>query len=276
MIGNILNHGFEMPADDMDFPGWADTFVNTWLELFWDKEWQGCDDAIATLEREMIEARYSYIKEGMILKAFEYFKWYERKGFKTFKSYCEKWLKKPIFYAKKTIGAAQVAWGLLLEGFTELPDNVSQAQSLKSSARQVSEEADETVSCWSKVLETSKAEGKALTANYIEQTITGETTKPMATVKVPRGKWHKLSQKAKKLGKSTTELLEELIDSYVDDDKNLSPELEETELVDEEKAELLTEEKIKAWEKDHQALVAEHLQYINNNYGTTKNNPTIP
>ncbi len=131
------------------------------------------------------------------------------------------------FYAtkpKKIIKAAQTAWNLLLEGFTELPDNVSQAERLSNSARQVSEEADETVNCWSKVLEMSKKEGKGLTAKYIEKTITGEETKPMASAKLPRKYWEKLGKKAKKMGKSTQELLEEIVEDYLEGDLIEEPE----------------------------------------------------
>ncbi len=258
MIGNIFNHGFEMPTSDMEFPSWADTFVNTWLELFWDETWKGEDKAIAILEREMIGARYSYIKEGMILKAFQLYKWYEQIGFKSFKQYCEKRLKKPIFYAKKTIEAAQTAWRLLTEGFTELPDNVSQAQSLRSSARRVSQECDETVSCWEKVLETSKSEGKPLTANYIERTVTGEELKPMANAKIPRSDWDKLAKKAKDMGKSTQELLHEVVKDYLGGEKDLSPEPEDSEPSENTKVEPASPEVEAAWTNDLNLLLQEN------------------
>ncbi len=276
MIGNIFNHGFEMPTGEMELPPWADSFVNTWCELFWDQTWKDEDCAIAALEREMIEARYSYIKEGMVLRAFQYYKWYAQKGFKTFKNYCEKHLKKPYFYAKRTIEAAQVAWGLLLEGFTELPDNVSQAQSLKSSADKVSEEYDETFSCWEKVLETSKAEGKALTANYIEKTITGEENKPMANAKIPRSDWDKLAKKAKKMGKSTQQLLQEIVKDYVGDDEALSPEVENSEPANNNTDSDSENVEQQPWFKEMVTAADKHFQTNENNYDTTSNDSTIP
>ncbi len=207
-----------MPTDIDELPKWADSLLDTFQNCFWDEMWREGGEAIATLEREMIEARYFYVKEGMILKSFQLFSLYKLKGFKTFKDYCVKGLKKTVYYAKKVIKAAQIAWNLLLEGFIELPDNVSQAERLSNSARQVSEEGDETANCWSKVLEMSKKEGKGLTANYIEKTITGEESKPMASTKLPRKDWEKLGKKAKKLGKSTQELLEEIVKDYLGED----------------------------------------------------------
>ncbi|WP_168186336.1 hypothetical protein [Hydrocoleum sp. CS-953] len=46
-----------MPTSDMELPSWADTFVNTWLELFWDETWKGEDEAIAILVRSYFISR---------------------------------------------------------------------------------------------------------------------------------------------------------------------------------------------------------------------------
>ncbi len=258
-----------MPTDDIQLPSWADSFSDTWHELFWHQDWKDEDSAIATLELEMKEARYSYIKEGMVLKAFQHYKWYIDKGFKTFKDYCEKSLKKPYFYVKRTITAAQVAWSLLLEGFVELPDNISQAQRLRKSARQVSEECDETVSCWEKVLESAKTEGKGLTANYIEKTITGEVSKPMANAQIPREDWDRLAKKAKGMGKPTQELLRDLIRDYLGDENDSGSESDRTEPDPQEKVEEVAPEKLEFWSKENDTLVRDYFETRYKNYDTT-------
>ncbi|GGA47322.1 hypothetical protein CYANOKiyG1_66430 [Okeania sp. KiyG1] len=148
----------------------------------------------------------------------------------------------------------------MLEGFTELPDNVSQAMRLASSARQVSEEADETTSCWQEVLDNAKNLSQPITASYIENTITGETTTPLATAKIPRDVWDKLKDRAREQGVKPEKLLEEILGDYLDPKDNYGPDTEtaaEPESVDSSKVCLPKTPEIKAWEEDLEALVQE-------------------
>ena len=265
-----------MPTSDMNLPLWSNPFVDIWTDLFWEETWREADDAIAYFEEQMIGARYSYIKEGMILKAFEYYKWYTDRGFKTFRQYCEKFLKKSYYAAKKTIKAAQTSWSLLLEGFTELPDNVSQADQLKTSAHKVSDEYGEIFECRQKVLETSQGEGRALTTNYIEKTITGEETKPMANIQIPRSDRDELAKIAKEMGKSPQELLQEVVKDYLKNQKDLGPESEDSEPTDDDnKVEKVEPEKEAIWWDDLQLLLKENHMTAKKNYDTTSDNSTI-
>ncbi|NEP91007.1 MAG: hypothetical protein F6K18_31665 [Okeania sp. SIO2C2] len=277
MIGNLYNHGFEIPFNDPELPQWADGHLDKFCDLFWHETWKNGDDAIASLEIDLLADRYAYIKEGMALRAFQIYKLYENLGFKTFRQYCVKGLKKSVYYVKRVIKAAQISWSLMLEGFTELPDNVSQATRLATSVSQVSEETDETMSCWQEVLDKAKDQSRPITANYIETTITGETASPLATAKLPRDVWDKLKARAKRQGVKPEKLLEEIIGNY------LHPEQEpdsETETVDEpesknnEKGLTSKTPEIKAWEKDLQDLVQE--SFTNEpNYQTTADNSTF-
>lgn len=277
MIGNLYDHKFEIPCENSELPNWAESYLNKFCDLFWYQNWKEGGDAIATTEREMIEARYSYIKEGMALRAFQLYKLYENLGFKTFKQYCVVYLKKSVHYVKQVIKAAQTSWRLMLEGFTELPDNVSQATKLASSAMQVSQEVDETTSCWQEVLDKAKDLSQPITASYIESTITGETTAPLATAKIPKDAWDKLRALAKQQGVKPEKLLEEIIGNYLDPEDNSSPDTEtaaEPESINNLKNCTSNAPEIKAWEEDLEALVQEH--FTNEvNYDRTVYSPSI-
>ncbi|MDY7005453.1 MAG: hypothetical protein SWX82_16360 [Cyanobacteriota bacterium] len=274
MIGNLYNHGFEIPFNDPELPQWADGHLDKFCDLFWHETWKNGDEAIASLEIDMLADRYAYIKEGMALRAFQIYKLYENLGYKTFKQYCVKSLKKSVYYVKQVIKAAQISWDLILQGFTELPDNVSQAIRLASSVTQVSEEADETTSCWQEVLDKAKHQSKPITANYIETTITGETVNPLATAKLPRDVWDKLRDQAKRQGVKPEKLLEEIVGNYLDPKQEPDP---ETETVDEPESKSnkkgLTSKapEIQAWEKDLQDLVQERFTNEPNDRTTADN-----
>ncbi|NEQ74478.1 MAG: hypothetical protein F6K23_16415 [Okeania sp. SIO2C9] len=260
MIGNLYDHKFETPFNDPELPNWADGYLDKFCDLFWDNTWKEGDEATASLEIDMLADRYAYIKEGMALRAFQIYKLYKDLGYKTFKEYCLKGLKKSVYYVKRVIKAAQISWSLMLEGFTELPDNVSQAQKLASSAGRVSSEVDETVNCWQEVLGKAKQESKPITATYIETTITGETTPPLATAKLPRDVWDKLKVQAKQQGVKPEKLLEEIVGNYLGQEQDSDPETEtvaEPESKKSKKVLMLKTPEIKAWEKDLQDLVQE-------------------
>lgn len=269
MIGNLFNHGFEMPPPPEELPEWADSYFYKFQQCFWDELWKEGGSAIATLEREMIEARYSYIKEGMILEAFYLGGCYKDFGFKTFKNYCVKRLKKSYFCAKQLISGARMAWHLLCEGFTELPDNVSQASRLGKVAKENKEEYDPVVASWTKVLESASQKAQALTANFIEEAVTGVKPEPKANVKLPKKLWEKLTKKAKKLGKTPQELLEELVSSDEEDEISVDPSSAEPE--SETNLTKFTAEKPlerKPWTEDLQDLLTEHNIH-NRHYDTT-------
>ncbi|NET24700.1 hypothetical protein [Okeania sp. SIO1I7] len=278
MIGNLCDHKFEIPFDDPELPNWADGYLDKFCELFWHETWREGGDAIATLEIDLLADRYAYIKEGMALRAFQLYKLYENLGFKTFKQYWVKGLKKSVYYVKRVINAAQVSWKLMLEGFTELPDNVSQATKLANSARQVSEEADETTNCWQEVLDKAKHLSQPITASYIETTITGETTAPLATAKIPRDVWDKLKDRAKEQGVKPEKLLEEILGNYLDpkgDSGSDTSPGSEPESQKNNKVCMSKAPEIKAWEEDLEALVQE--KYANEvNYDTTTDSSAIP
>ncbi|NEP82675.1 MAG: hypothetical protein F6K39_33715, partial [Okeania sp. SIO3B3] len=260
MIGNLYDHKFETPFNDPELPNWADGYLDKFCDLFWDNTWFEGDEAIASLEIDMLADRYAYIKEGMALRAFQIYKLYENLGYKTFKEYCLKGLKKSVYYVKRVIKAAQISWSLMLEGFTELPDNVSQAQKLANSASQISSEVDETVSCWQEVLGKAKEESKAITATYIETTIIGETISPLATAKLPRDVWDKLRAQAKQQGVKPEKLLEEIIGNYLDESSE-----PETQTESEPEPPSTTETQVNQaslveWESDLQQLVDQHFE----------------
>ncbi|NES64190.1 MAG: hypothetical protein F6K24_02440, partial [Okeania sp. SIO2D1] len=268
----------EIPFNDPELPNWADGYLDKFCDLFWHETWREGNDAIATLEIDMLADRYAYIKEGMALRAFQLYKLYENLGFKTFKQYCVKGLKKSVHYVKQVIKAAQTSWRLMLEGFTELPDNVSQATRLASSARQVSEEADETTSCWQEVLDKAKHLSQPITASYIETTITGETAAPLATAKIPRDVWDKLKDRAREQGVKPEKLLEEILGDYLEPKSDPGPDTSlesEPEFKKNNKAFMSKTPEIKAWEEDLEALVRE--KYTNeDDYDATADSSSIP
>ncbi|NEO55919.1 MAG: hypothetical protein F6K54_24335 [Okeania sp. SIO3B5] len=278
MIGNLCDHKFEIPFNDPELPNWADSYLDKFCDLFWNNTWREGSDAIATLEIDMLADRYAYIKEGMALRAFQLYKLYENLGFKTFKQYCVKGLKKSVHYVKQVIKAAQTSWRLMLEGFTELPDNVSQATRLASSARQVSEEADETTNCWQEVLDKAKHLSQPITASYIENTIVGETTAPLGSIKLPRELLDKVKVQARERGIKPEELLKEIVEGFLQPKDDSGPDTETAAEPESEKTKkvcLSNTPEIKAWEEDLEALVQE--KYVNEfNYDTTTDSSSIP
>ena len=119
------------------------------------------------------------------------------------------------------------------------------------------------------MLETSKVEGKALTANYVEKTITGKTPKPMASAKIPRSDWDKLARKAKEMGVSTQGLLQEVIKEYLGDHEGLGSEASNLEPKGEpsDASTVIEYCNLNRWEEDLHQLVAEHNN--KQNYDTT-------
>ncbi len=219
-----LAHGFAMTCAADNLPSWAIRFEKAFCDCFLEKHWLTKAEDITQKQLEMIEARYSYIKEGIYLQAFRLFKAYEGRGFKTFRQYCEYGIKKPYIWAKNTIKAAQISWGLLMQGFSELPDNVSQAIRFDESNQKVEQEKPDIAKNWQEVLDSARKEKKPLTANFIAKSITGEIPNSMASARLPRSDWDQLAEKAHKMGKSTQELLQEIVKDYLGEDSTEEPE----------------------------------------------------
>ncbi|MGD1712860.1 hypothetical protein [Dapis sp. BLCC M172] len=275
MAKKPLAHGFEMTCTADNLPSWAVRIEKAFCDCFLERHWLRKAEDITQKQLEMIEARYSYIKEGIYLQSFRMFKAYQGRGFKTFRQYCEQGIKKPYIWAKNTIKAAQISWGLLMQGFTELPDNVSQAVRFAESNKKVEEQKPDMGENWKEVLNAARKQKKPLTANFIERNIVGEISESMATAKLPRDVWEKLAEKAHKKGKSTQKLLKEIVENYLSD-KNLGSELPETEPTNEDEITEVDEEKLEYWVQDVQDLVNESNKELGNNYDTTSNGSTIP
>ncbi|MEM9824917.1 MAG: toxin-antitoxin system HicB family antitoxin, partial [Bacteroidota bacterium] len=218
MVKRKPAHGFAMTPLTEDLPKWAVRYQRVFSDCFIETHWLRRTASIVEKQMDMFEARYSYIKEGMYLRSFEIHKAYEDRGFKCFKDYCEKGIKKPIHWAKNTIKAAQIAWGLLLQGITELPDNVSQAIALKKSSHQMSKDTDTTAEHWKQVLQDCREMRKPLTSNLIKETITGEEVSKKFMVRFSQKVQKKLTLKAKQQGKTISQVLDEILEGYFEDD----------------------------------------------------------
>lgn len=218
--------GFEYPGEDIKLPSWAQTCLDKFQQLFADNIPGDLIENSEPIELEMLSDSYAYIKEGMALKAFQYFKLYTRFGFKTFNEYCSKRLKKKSWWARRIIRAAQVSWSLAVSGTEVLPANASQAYALYESTKKNQDEGKDLFWNWQNVLDESKKTNKPITTGLINKIVEPNKVDMKVSIKLSKDKLVKLDRRAKELGITRKDLLEQIIDEALEPESEVELETE--------------------------------------------------
>ncbi|NEN89776.1 MAG: hypothetical protein F6K48_13015 [Okeania sp. SIO3H1] len=207
----MVDHNFVYPPDqdELPLPLWAQDCLNTFNQLFWNEVWREGQDAIEILHFEAKLAGHAYIKEGMILRAFQLYKLYRDLGYKTFQDYCLKEVGKKAWQCKQLIKAAMTGWHLLCEGFQKLPNCVAQASALLVKSTKEGTDGD-IAADWQKCIDIAVTEGKPMTAHFIESVLDPDSVKKTKQIKLPFEVWRAFKKKANRAGLSVQEYLERL------------------------------------------------------------------
>ncbi|GGA56060.1 hypothetical protein [Okeania sp. KiyG1] len=235
------------------------------------------EDRIDRIEEIWTKASYSYVEEGMAYNIIKVYKLYEKLGFKDFKEYCLKRVKKTVWRVEHIIKAAQTTWNLLLNGFEELPSNVSQAYALYEPTKKKDNDYD-IETAWQDILHRCEEENTAITAGLIEKTVSPEKKKRGSRVKLPEDVMAKLREEAEAKGQDPDDLAADIIKEYFAVEHDSGPDTEtaaEPEPINNLKVPVSKTPETKTWEEDLEALVQE--RYANeNNYGTTTDSSAVP
>ncbi|NET47163.1 hypothetical protein [Okeania sp. SIO2B3] len=255
---------------------WSQVFINAWHEYICEAG-NHLKATFKDAEKDLFQQVHAYIREGMILGAIRYKRLYEEKKVYSFKEYCEKFYPKSTYRALETIYAAQIGWELLCNEFHQIPTNVSQCIALSKTFLKDGFGQPDIVQSWKWVLEYSKTTGKKITAGLINFLVNPIKEEEKVKVKVSKKKWDKLRRKADLYGSSAEDLLEALIDEFIDEndsgsDTEAAPEPESKK---NNKVCISKTPEIKAWEEDLEALVQE--KYANEvDYDTATDSSSIP
>ncbi len=187
---------------------------------------------------------FSYVKVGLIAYNIKRFRLYTQAKIKSFQEYCEKELGRKHWAINATIRAAKCVLKLIRAGFTILPQNEAQARPLTKFKMD-----EDMIDAWEKIAKKYQYQQHKLTATRIDEEING-MKEPQ--VKLSKNTLNKLALKAKELGMSPDDLLEEML---VDLD---SGETEEPET-----------EKIAEWESDLEELTKIEESGLTISFGKT-------
>ncbi|MDF0551698.1 hypothetical protein [Kamptonema sp. UHCC 0994] len=146
-------------------------------------EWEWPYVAYENVDTEIQSGFLSYIRIGYFLDRMRYHKLYKTQGFKSFKDYCLKALRKSANYCTKIISAAQVCLNLAAAGFEQLPNCVAQALPLVK-FNTVNEYGNSTLAeKWQKVLDETPP-NQPITSTQITEILdeTPPETKPQQVI----------------------------------------------------------------------------------------------
>ncbi|MDF0551719.1 hypothetical protein PY364_01215, partial [Kamptonema sp. UHCC 0994] len=211
-------------------------------------EWEWPYVAYKNVDTEIQSGFLSYIRIGYFLDRMRYHKLYKTQGFKSFKDYCLKALRKSANYCTKIICAAQVCLNLAAAGFEQLPNCVAQALPLVK-FNTVDEYGNSTLAeKWQKVLDETPP-NQPITSTQITEILdeTPPETKPQQ-VKLKAETYAKLEKIAKAKGITVREVIDELADLLLNE-----IEAEPTPVTPEKQAE---------WEADLEALIIEQVDWV--------------
>ncbi|NEQ71723.1 MAG: hypothetical protein F6K23_00675 [Okeania sp. SIO2C9] len=277
MSGIFDTFGFANCFSPDDLPVWGEYIWYSYEDLFLCNNVPDLELQIDRVEQIWTKASYSYIQEGMAYSIIKVYKLYKKLGFKDFKEYCLKRVKKTAWRVEHIIKAAQTAWNLMVAGFNELPSNVSQAYALYEPL--VKKGCDYDVEdAWKNILCRSQEENMAITAGLIEATVSPEKKRKRSKIKLPEEVMALLRKKAEEKGQNPEDLAAEIISEYFAVEQDSEPDTEtvaEPESIDDLKGCVSKTPEIKAWEIDLQNLVQE--KYTNkSNFETTADSSVIP
>ncbi|NET46742.1 hypothetical protein [Okeania sp. SIO2B3] len=207
----MVDHNFVYPPnqEELPLPPWAEDCLNTFHQLFWNEVWREGQDAIEILHFEAKLAGHAYIKEGMILRAFQIYKLYRDLGYRTFQDYCFKEVGKKVWQCKQLMKAAMTGWQLLCEGFEKLPNCVAQASALRAKSEKEGIDGD-VAADWQRCIDMAVTEAKPITAHFIESVLDPGSAKETKQIKLPYEVWRAFQKKASRAGLSVQEYLEKL------------------------------------------------------------------
>ncbi|NET47146.1 hypothetical protein [Okeania sp. SIO2B3] len=277
MSGFFDIFGFANCFDPSDLPEWGEIIWYPYEEMYLSNDFVHRENCLERAEFVLTTASYSYVEEGLAYNAIKVYKLYKKLGFKNFKEYCLKRLKKTAWRVEHIIKAAQTTWNLMVNGFKELPSNVSQAYALYEPAKKKGHDYD-IDTAWQDILHISEEENKPITTRSIEATVSPEKKKRGSRVKLPEDVMAALRKKAEEKGQDPDDLAAEIIKEYFYVEQDPVPDTSpgsEPESKENNKVSMSKTPDIEPWEKDMDALVQE--KYANEvNYDTTTDSSAIP
>ncbi|NEP42563.1 MAG: CopG family transcriptional regulator [Okeania sp. SIO2H7] len=204
------------PPDKSKDLGWnlAVEDLLTYEENIYGSEYDSDD-----FELELWNGTYGYVRTGLSLRYIAYFHQYKDRGFRTFKQYCERYLKITVGYAKKLMEGAQVALNLLKAGYKQIPTCISQAAPLIKF--NVVDEGGNSLLTeqWDKVLDyTSKVNKGRVTTTVVKDVLECNTGKSRITLGLDPEEWELLEERAAKAGMTKQEFLRRLLKNFDADD----------------------------------------------------------
>ncbi|MGK7914565.1 MAG: hypothetical protein AB4038_03340 [Prochloraceae cyanobacterium] len=208
----MLPFNLELPVRHEESPWtpWFDEIEEIYHSLFYHQQWK--DDEVWAKEYDILakKARYAYVIDGLVIAANKYYKIYKDKGYKTFEEYCTREVEKSEWQCNQAARAAQVSWHLICKGFEKIPSCVAQAARLLESAVKKDKKHPDVAGAWKKCLDAVHCTGKSITSNLIEAVVLETPEDKSKQLKIPLPVYKGLEKKAKRLGKTVTEYLEEL------------------------------------------------------------------
>ncbi|MDY7005037.1 MAG: hypothetical protein SWX82_14125 [Cyanobacteriota bacterium] len=269
--------GFDNCFNPDNLTNWGEDIWYDYETLYLRNRSPDLEDMMDRVETIWIKASYSYIREGLAYNIIKVYKLYKKLGFKDFKEYCLKRVKKTAWRVEHIIKAAQTAWNLMVAGFTELPSNVSQAYALYEPSKDKSCDYNPD-DAWQGILNRCEEENTAITAGLIESTVSPDKKKKSSRIKLPEDVMAVLKKKAEEKGQDPNDLAAEIIKEYFFVEQDYSPDTEtaaEPESETQFKGCMSKTPEIKAWEEDLEVL---NQEYFTNevNYDTTTDSSAIP
>ena len=221
------------------------------LEECYDYVEEGKYQSLEQITNNIKYCRLSYIKSGILLYQTKYYKLY-KKGYQSFKSYCEREIQYRVWRANQVIESAEVAVKLIKYGFEVIPQNESQARILTKLNN------EQLIQKWTEVIDNYKPH--EITSNRIEKIVFGEQKKKKGTIKLPIKVIREIENKSLEIGISSADLITKIMtgELIINSDGSLENQTIETEDIIENPH----PETLKKWEKDLNKLAFQERNKI--------------
>lgn len=221
------------------------TYVNYWMD---------CDE-ISQLQSEILDQLKSWVKVGVIAHKIKVKRLYllASHDTKSFQEYCEKILHRNLWSVNRLIESSFVVLQLAQAGFTVLPQCEAQARPLIKFVR-----SGELISKWQQVVEACPPE--KITAAKISEIVDLKPIKKK--INISPSLYEQLLRKAALSGKSSEELLAQLINDYEPEDLYVE-QAEDVTVNENIFVELLTPVQWNNWQQDLQKLLIERYSLAN-------------
>ncbi len=233
----------EKSSDELFWEGVDEPYRTILEECYYLNE-QGRYSELDAITNSIKYHRVSYLKIGWELYQVKYYRLY-KKGYKSFKEYCEKAVNYPLWRANKLIAAAFMAIKLIKAGFNIIPQNEYQARVLLG----LSDE--ELLEKWQEVLD--RYLPHQITAKKIENIVKREAKPKKVNLRLPIMLVEEIESKAINNGMTVEELITKVFEGKLV--VNRDGTVEKVEEGGEEIIESPGEEMLNRWQKDLEQLV---------------------